>query len=58
MATVEITKEQADALLKDRYGFFGEKNFKGSYNGGKYIANKGKKYWLCDRLSEAGKIMG
>jgi len=58
MSTVEITKEQADAFLKERYGFFGDKNFKGSYNGGKYVANKKNKYYECSKLSEAAKALG
>ncbi len=58
MPAVEITKEQADKLLAEKYGFFGEKNFKGSMNAGKYVAQKGKLFWECSKLSEAGKIVG
>ena len=57
MAILEITKEQADKLLSEKYGFYGEKNFKGSTNG-KYVAQKGKKYWQCAKLSEAAKVLG
>ena len=57
MAALEITKEVADKLLAEKYGFFGEKTFKGSMNGGKYIAQKGKKYWECSKLSEAGELL-
>lgn len=58
MSAVEITKDDADRLLKEKYGFYGDKNFKGSYNGGKYVANKKNKYYECSKLSEAAKALG
>jgi len=58
MAAREITKEQSEKLLSEKYGFYGDKNFKGSTNAGKYVAQKGKKYWECSKLSEAAKALG
>lgn len=54
----EISKEEAVKLLAEKWGYFGEKKFKGSFFGGKYICEFKKKFWKCDKLSEAAKIIG
>lgn len=54
----EISKEEADKLLAEKYGYFSEKKFKGSYFRGKYVCEFKKKFWKCDKLSEAAKIIG
>jgi hypothetical protein len=54
----EITKSRADSLLKEKYGYFGPKLFKGSFCGGKYVAEHKGKFYSCGKLSEAAKVLG
>ncbi len=54
----EISKEEADKLLAEKYGFFDGKKFKGSMTEGRYIALHRGKYYSCRKLSEAAKVMG
>lgn len=56
--TREITQKEANQFLADKWGFFGEKEFKGSRFCGKYVCEFKKKFYACDRLSEAAKIIG
>ncbi len=56
--TQEITKEEADKLLAEKYGFFDGKKFKGSMTEGRYIVLHKGKYYNCRKLSEAAKLLG
>ena len=56
--TEQIAQERADILLKEKWGYFGPKSFKGSFCGGKYVAEHKGKFYSCGKLSEAAKVLG